>query len=725
MFAYLVIFLSLNLVLVSGEPTLDLKPVEFRNEIGQDTSHIISILKQIRKKYGAEKVLSTEDSLLLENVYKQSLKLNYSTGQVQYFDIHGVHERNRSNYSKALEYHNKALQLIEKQEVSREKAIVLNNIGVVYRRLDALNLATKFHLDALVMAEKLNDRATICVSLNSLGNINLALGRYDKALEYFSSALEKEASVNNTLGMAINYNNIGAVYKEKKEYARAIDYYNKSLDANKKIESSKGIAICYTCLGEIYLLMNKLPEAQEYLDKALEINKKSDDRIYTASSYIKLGDLDIKKKEYAEAIKNYNAGLEIAKKIYSKNYIYEAFSGLSQLYDSLEKPEKALYYYKLATSYKDSILNEEDAKDLNLKQVLYETGKKDKEIELLKYKQQIKDKKQKLIVALLIMGCFILLTLSLLFYWNYNLKQKANRVLIKYNKDIEEKNRLLIQQNEEIQSQRDEIEQKNIQINQAYETIKIKTNNITDNIGYAEQIQKALLPEMSLVNTLLPESFIFYKPKDFVSGDFYWIAKKGQRIILSIADCTGHGVTGAFMSILGITALNEIVIEKGVTATNEILNLMREKIIWTLQHGETFNESREGIHMVICSFDLVKKTMQFSGAINSIILIRQNQLLQYKGDKMPVSIYPDMEDFTSLEISLQKDDMVYLYTDGYYGQFGGSNDTKFSVFRFRNLIQKISTLSVADQQLIIENTFNSWKGETEQVDDILVMGVRV
>jgi len=184
MYYILTIILVFNYSIVNGNITiLPTKNVD-KKKCQSDTAELISTFKQVRKKYNSEKNLSLQDSLILEDAYKRSVELKFISGQVQYFDIYGVYERNRSDYSKSLEYHNKALQLIEKHDISREKAIVLNNIGVVYRRLDALDRATQFHLDALLIAEKLNDRASICVSLNSLGNIYLSLTQYDKALEY-------------------------------------------------------------------------------------------------------------------------------------------------------------------------------------------------------------------------------------------------------------------------------------------------------------------------------------------------------------------------------------------------------------------------------------------------------------------------------------------------------------------------------------------------------------
>lgn len=691
----------------------------------KDTVKIITILKEVRKKYGSDKNFTAVDSIKLANAYELAQKINFLQGKIQYFDILGVFERNRANYSQALEYHQKALQLIAGDQHPKERTIILNNIGVVYRRLDDLNQATRYHLSALEIAESINDRSSICVSLNSLGNIYLAKKEYDLALKNFNAALEKEKESKNLLGQAINYNNIGSVYEQKGDFKRATDFYLKSLETNKILGSQKGIAICYLSLGDIYIKMNSPMEAGKYLKLGYDIQASSDDRIYMASCLIKLGNLSAYKKEYPQAIEYFKQGLAIAQSIKSKTNMNKAYLGLSEAFEFSGKIPLSLKFYKLAITYQDSILDEDKARDLNLKQVLYETGKKDKEIELLKYKQQVKDKKQKLIVGVLISGCLILLVFSSLIFFNFRLKQKAHNDLLHYNRDIEEKNRILIQQKEEIMAQNDEIEFKNQQINEAYETIKVKTNNITDNIHYAVQIQHSLLPEESFIKMLFPQSFVYYAPKDMVSGDFYWAAQKKSKKILAVADCTGHGVTGAFMSILGINALNEAVNEKGLTVANDILNHMRGNIVRTLQQGISYTESKEGIHMVVCTFNETMTHMQFAGAINSIMVLRGTQIFQYKGDKMPVSISPDMTDFSKTEISIQKDDMVYLYSDGYYGQFGGSDDRKFNTYRFKSLLQKVSKLPIEEQMQIINNTMQSWKGIHEQVDDMLVMGIRV
>lgn len=701
------------------------EPMQANVPVAKDTVEAVSIFRDIRKKYASDKNFSVEDSIKLAKALYLSEQSNYIQGKFQYFDILGVHERNRSNYAKALQYHKEALQLLENGHFPKEKAIVLNNMGVVYRRLDDLSKATQYHLMALEVAEDNNDQGSVCVSLNSLGNIYLTKKEYDLALNNFNAALAKEIESGNLLGEAINYNNIGSVYEAKGEFEKATTFYFKSLEVNTKLGSTKGIAICYLSLGDVYIRMHNITEAEKYLKKGFEVQARLGDPIYTASCLIKLGGLYALKQDYDKAQAHYNRGLAIAKRIGSLTYINKSYKGLSEVYELWNKPDLSLKYFKLATNYQDSILDEEKAKDMNLKQVLYETGKKDKEIELLKYKEVVKDKKQKVIIGALILGCLILLVFLTLIYLTLRLKHKAHVNLIRYNRDIEEKNKLLTQQKEEIMAQRDQIEDKNEQLTTAYETIKIKNNNIIDNIHYAVQIQNSLLPEPSLIKAMFPQSFIYYEPKDLVSGDFYWVAEKDSKKVVVVADCTGHGVTGAFMSILGINALNTAVNESGITDANLILDSIRENIVRTLQQGESFSESREGIHMTVCTFDKTGNSMQFAGAINSIILVRDNEVFQYKGDKMPVSISPEMTPFSATNIPLYKDDIIYLYTDGYHGQFGGAHDRKFGVNQFKSLLQQISSLPIDKQLETVGDTMYSWMRGYEQVDDMLVMGVRV
>lgn len=269
---------------------------------------------------------------------------------------------------------------------------------------------------------------------------------------------------------------------------------------------------------------------------------------------------------------------------------------------------------------------------------------------------------------------------------------------------------------DKIDSQRLELEEKN--------------KDITDSINYAQKIQAALMASDSFLQKNLNEYFIYYKPKDIVSGDFYWAEKSGTRFLFSVCDCTGHGVPGAFMSLLNISKLNETVNDKKITSPDHVFNRVRERIVKALNPQGTEEERKDGMDAVLCSFDFENLKLDFTCANNPLWLIRnengQTILHEYKTNKMPVGVYSGPKnDFTLHSLDLQKGDCIYIFTDGYADQFGGSKGKKFKYAQLKELLLSINHLPMPKQQMQLQKKIISWKGELEQVDDILVAGIRV
>jgi len=264
----------------------------------------------------------------------------------------------------------------------------------------------------------------------------------------------------------------------------------------------------------------------------------------------------------------------------------------------------------------------------------------------------------------------------------------------------------------EIERQRDEIEEKN--------------RNITDSILYASRIQTAILPPKEFMNKTLPEHFILFKPRDIVSGDYYWMTQKGDETVIAVADCTGHGVPGAFMSMLGVAFLNEIVNRAEKMTASNILNELRDNVKKSLRQTGKKDEAKDGMDIALCVLNQNKKCLQYAGAYNPLYLIRNGELKQVKADRMPIGIYyKEKESFTNHIVDLEKDDMIYLFSDGYVDQFGGSNGKKFLHKQFKNLFVEIHKNPMHDQKLTLDNTLEKWMGDYEQVDDILIMGFRI
>ena len=258
------------------------------------------------------------------------------------------------------------------------------------------------------------------------------------------------------------------------------------------------------------------------------------------------------------------------------------------------------------------------------------------------------------------------------------------------------------------------------------EEIEIKNREITDSIQYASRIQSAILPPGDYVKRILPDRFILYLPRDIVSGDFYWLNELNSKIITVAADCTGHGVPGAFMSMLGVAFLNEIVSKVTDIRADEILNQLRTHVIKSLHQTGAEGESKDGMDIALCVYDLSNMKLEFSGANNPLYLIRDNELILYKADKMPIGIHALSEQpFTLNEIDLKKGDILYTFSDGYEDQFGGPNGKKFMAKNMRELLLKIHKEDMETQKQILKDTLYDWMKNTEQIDDVIVMGVRI
>jgi len=298
------------------------------------------------------------------------------------------------------------------------------------------------------------------------------------------------------------------------------------------------------------------------------------------------------------------------------------------------------------------------------------------------------------------------------------LKINIDKGLETYN--LREQNRKLI---EDLKEANQTLEQKVIE-----RTHKIESQNreITSSIQYARKIQNALLPPEEELDRLLPSYFILSKPRDIVSGDYYWLARKDNKVIIAVADCTGHGVPGAFMSILGLSFLNEIVNKTVTPNANVILNQLRSELIRSLHQTGKCDETRDGIEMALCAIDFNQHKMQFSGAFRPLYIIRNNELIEYRGDPMPIGIYEHGEQsFSNTELEFLNDDIFYLFSDGYIDQLGGTERKTFRSRNFKNLLIEIHKLPLPEQKKILEKKFKEWKGEIEQIDDILVLGIKM
>ncbi len=292
--------------------------------------------------------------------------------------------------------------------------------------------------------------------------------------------------------------------------------------------------------------------------------------------------------------------------------------------------------------------------------------------------------------------------------------------------DLNEKNEELRQQQEEILTQNNYLEEANNEIKSQNDKLETAHRSITDSIQYAQRIQMAMLPQQELLNQLLAEHFILFKPCNIVSGDFYFVKQFRDSVLIAVADCTGHGVPGAFMSMLGIALLNEILRKSIIKTSADVLNELRFEIKNALHQTGKKGEPQDGMDISVCIIDFTKKTLMYAGAHNSLYIVSENKLNEYKADRMPIGVHPkDHVPFTNNEIQLKSDDILYIFSDGFVSQFGGEKNEKFKNQRFKELLLNEQEKNMEQQHNILETAINSWRGKRSQTDDILVVGIKI
>jgi serine phosphatase RsbU (regulator of sigma subunit) len=375
------------------------------------------------------------------------------------------------------------------------------------------------------------------------------------------------------------------------------------------------------------------------------------------------------------------------------------------------------------------MFNESTSRQLLEIENKYQAEKKQLEIEKLEKEKQLDQEKihaqearnrtQKIIIISSVAGLILVIAILIILFRMFRQKKLANVILE--------------QKNEEISAQRDEIEAQRDLAAQQRDLIIEQKEEITASIHYAYRIQSVVIPSPEQFQGLVSDYFIMYKPRDIVSGDFYWISKEGNKLIMLAADCTGHGVPGALMSMLGIAFLNDIIIKDNTTSPSDILNKLREKIIKALQQkgmdasirGGGIDSVRDGMDVAILSIDTETNTMEFAGANNPLYIIKNNELIEIKGNKMPVAIHLKMEPFTSHSMEVQKGDTIFVFSDGFADQFGGPEGKKYKYSAFKQLLLDNNHKTMEEQKAVLEKVFVDWKGNFDQIDDVLVVGIRI
>ncbi|MCU0393126.1 MAG: tetratricopeptide repeat protein [Thermoflexibacter sp.] len=684
------------------------------------------------------------DSLLniLPSLKKDTNKVN-TLNSLSYALANTDPERSRN-------YATEAISLAKKMNYNHGYASGIELVGTYYERLGDYAKALEYKLQSLRIHEQSKDIGGIGRDLNNIGVLYYRQKNYEKALEYYEKAFQVAKRQNKPSAEAAYLLNIGEVYQEKGEYAKAIEYEQKSMEISQKLPNMEDyIAFALGIIGQCYSAQGQYDKALVNMKQTIQIFEKIDDKVSLAEYLIDIGNVYLTIRQYSDASQSFNRAIQVALQIGDSNWLRDAHLGLASTYFAQKNFEKAYIHQTKYDSLKDIVFNENSAKRIAQMQTLYEADKRNAEIEILKKDKKIQQEENRIVwlFSYSLLGTFMFLGgVAFVLYRNNLNKQKVNRLLMTKNNEIEIKNAELEQQKEEILTQRDLLENQNtilqtqqVELKERNTEIEKQRNDITASISYAKRIQTAILPEIERIKQILPHSFVLYKPRDIVSGDFYYFATLQEasvrqhdrsrlltnKIIIAAVDCTGHGVPGAFMSMIGDAMLNQIINIQRISTPDIILNELHKGVRLMLKQQE--GENRDGMDIAICTIDLDARVMEFSGARNSLYLIQNNELKEIKADKLSIGGYQQEDEriFQKNIIDLSVPTTFYLTSDGYKDQFGSEEGKKFSARRFKELILSMQHLDMDAQAKLLDDTFLAWCGKEPQIDDVLVMGVKI
>ena len=620
------------------------------------------------------------------------------------FRLNNWHD-NSGDYFNASNYLYKVIDLARQINDSQSIAEATNKIAHNFYRYGSYDSALQYSIKAIHLNQQIKNKRGEYNGLNTCGNIYTSLGNYKKALECFKQNYDVAIQLNDDRSISTVLNNIGLAYQGLKNDKDALSYFLKAAPYSKRVgkdwEAASNINI-----GLAYAELQQYDKAEQYYQKtndiATQINFPMG--IVFANNY--LGSLFIKTKQYGKAIEHLTKALSYASKMGAKPQLNETYKFLAEAYRGLNDYKKADEYFQLHTQIKDSLLNESTSKQVTEMQTKYETETKEKTIQLLNKDQKLKDTeigKQRVVRNYLIGLGLLILVLAL--------------VLVRANKNKQKANEILTTQKEEILTQRDLIEAQRA-------ILEHQKKEITDSINYAQRIQHAIHAPLAEVKKHLPDSFILYKPKDIVSGDFYWFDAKSDVCYIAAADCTGHGIPGAMMTMIGTILMNEILSNEKINQPAAILKQLNYLLSITYRQAKI----ADGMDISLCTFNTKTNQLQYAAANRPLYLIKNDgaEVEEIKANKTAIgSITETNYEFTNHTLQLQPGDVFYLFSDGYADQFGGNKQKKLTTKKFKEILLSLKKEPMSQQEYYLNTYMLNWRGNLEQVDDLLVIGVRV
>ncbi len=615
-----------------------------------------------------------------KNIDKKLLVSSVRLKLGNYFNITG-------DYENAIENLHIAKRICEEESYEKGISTIYNNLGATYEKMGRYDEAMDCFIKSISISESLNDSTNIAKTLLNIGLLYTRQEDYEKSLEFYNKSLEIRGKLGDKEGIALLYNNIAIVNYYLEDYDNVRNYFEKAYKVYLESGNLRRQLMALSNIAEVDNMIGQKEKALKTYFEILEIEKELGQKGEQIRTYYAIAEIYFSRSDFGSAKKYCNIGLSIANEIGAKAESLNYYILLVEINKAEQNYKRALEYSELLFLENDTVYNEEKAKQIQELETQYETKKKEQQIINLENEREIRElkiKKQKHFTIFLLSG-FLSIFIFLL-------------ILYSQNKRIKKANKLLA----------------------------LQKRQITDSIEYASRIQTAILPPGDFITKVIPDHFILFKPREIVSGDFYWITHKDNKIVVAAVDCTGHGVPGAFMSMLGFAFLNEIVNKETELKASSILNELRNNVKKSLHQTGKDDEAKDGMDIALCIIDPENLILQYSGAYNPLYLIRNEELITVKADRMPIGIHiVEKESFTNHEIKVQKGDIIYIFTDGYVDQFGGPNASKFRKTPFKEMLVSIKDKEMEEQKKILDSEFEKWKGERDQIDDVLVMGIKI
>lgn len=624
---------------------------------------------------------------------------------------------------KAVIFFNKSLAIQREIKDLEGEAYSLSNLGTIYDSKGDIYKALEFYFASIKIREKLNNKVSLAQSYNNIAVLYNHQNDLANSIKYHFQSLKIRKEINDARGVALAYNNIGSTYTHLIEtnfkgkehipdslFDRSLDYFQKGYSAYKAEGDEHGMAFSLFNIADYYMLQADcfFQNDPEKLDSILKISEdlfiqsfekfdRLNEKEWVANTYNGLANVYWREKKINEATKNGEKAMELAKELGYPETIQNSANILRKIYQQKHEFGKALIMSDLYYTMRDSVVNDNNKKESLSKYFLYQTEKQQLLAAANHEKMELvfstKSKQKNMIIYFVIAGLVAFAVFAFFMYKRFKITEKQNRI-------INEQKQIVEQQKHMVEESQKEV---------------------LDSINYAKRIQYALLANDELLTENLRSHFILFKPKDIVSGDFYWATKHNNRFYLAVCDSTGHGVPGAFMSLLNIGFLSEAIKEKNIIEPHKIFDFVRQRLIESISK----EEQQDGMDGILICIEESSNVITYAAAHNAPILVRENELLELPKDKMPVGKGERVSEFNLHSIEVKQGDILYLYTDGYADQFGGEKGKKFKYKTLNNLLLSIHTLNLDDQAEALNQKFNSWRDKLDQVDDVLVVGIKI